>query len=85
MKVAVRVRITTVPREREIDGVALDRFVLGAVRDVSPTVAAWLIAEGYAEPEMRRPLTNDFDFADTVKPVRAARNDRHPRRRSTDR
>jgi hypothetical protein len=31
----------------------LDNFVPGTVRDVSPTVASWLIAQGYAVLEMR--------------------------------
>lgn len=41
------------PAEREIDGISLAMFTAGSVREVSPTTAAWLIAEGYAEPEMR--------------------------------
>jgi len=36
-----------------MDGVKLDRLAPGSVRDVSPSIAAWLIAEGYATPEMR--------------------------------
>jgi len=50
----VKVRIRKTPAEREIDGVNLDRFAPGAVRDVSSSLASWLIVEGYAEPEMRR-------------------------------
>ena len=35
----------------------------GSVREVSPSIGAWLIAQGYAEPEMRsdfRPHQEDF-------------------------
>jgi len=63
----VKVRIKKKPVEREVDGVNLDRLAPGVVRDVSPSLASWLVAEGYAEPEMRnrerdggfgRPFTN---------------------------
>jgi hypothetical protein len=36
-----------------MDGVNLDGLAPGMVRDVSMSIASWLIAEGYAEPEMR--------------------------------
>src|SRR2546427_31361 len=52
--VAMKVRIRKTPVEREIDGVKLDRLAPGAVRDMSSSLATWLIVEGYAEPEMRR-------------------------------
>ena len=51
--IAVRVRIVRSPRERELDGLRLDSMIPGLVRDVSPSVATWLIAEGYAVLEMR--------------------------------
>lgn len=41
------------PQERELDGVSLDNFLPGMTRDVSPILGAWLVAQGYAEPEMR--------------------------------
>jgi virulence-associated protein VagC len=50
----VKVRITRTPREHELDGVRLDIFAAGMVREVSPSIGSWLIAQGYAEPEMRR-------------------------------
>jgi hypothetical protein len=50
----MKVRISRTPVEREIDGVRLDRLHPGAVRDVSSSLASWLIVEGYAQPEMRR-------------------------------
>lgn len=65
----MRVRIKRTPKEREIDGVSLEGFYAGAVREVSPLVASWLIAEEYAEPEMREPDHID-DFGEFVKPIR---------------
>ena len=50
----LKVRIIRKPVEREVDGVNLDRLAPGVVRDVSTSIASWLIAEGYAEPEMRK-------------------------------
>lgn len=50
----MRVRIYKTPTERELDGVRLDAFLPGTVRDVSPSIATWLITQGYAELEMRR-------------------------------
>jgi len=50
----VKVRIKETPREHELDGVRLDIFHRGEVREVSPSIGSWLIAEGYAEPEMRQ-------------------------------
>jgi len=70
----VKVRITRKPVEREVDGVNLDRLAPGAVRDVSTSLASWLIAEGYAQPEMRqrdryvdveRRFSHVFDKPDT--------------------
>jgi hypothetical protein len=82
----VRVRITVRPREPELDGVSLDRFVVGTVREVSPTIGAWLITQGYAEPEMRSDAAEQLDFSSPVKPGRDRADDRKcPRRRSTDR
>jgi len=50
----VKVRIKETPRVREIDGIRLDDMRPGTIREVSPTVGAWLVAEGYGEPEMRQ-------------------------------
>jgi hypothetical protein len=55
----VKVRIRKKPREREVDGVNLDRLAPGAVRNVPPSIGTWLIAEGYAEPEMRSEARNE--------------------------
>ena len=46
-------RITTTPTEPEVDGVRLDIFKGGEVREVSAIIGWWLILQGYAEPEMR--------------------------------
>jgi hypothetical protein len=82
----VKVRIKMTPLESEIDGVRLDRFKPGTVRDVSPILGAWLIAERYAEPEMRRSVESGEEYFSGVKdnPTCATANDR-PRRRRSDR
>ena len=81
----VRVRITRKPLEREVDGVSLDRMLPGSIREVSSTMAAWLIAEGYAEPEMRRDARDESqEFSGMPPPITFAR-DAPRRRRSTDR
>ena len=78
----MKVRINKTPREDEVDGVRLDRFEPGTVREVSASVGSWLIAERYAEPEMRR--SNMDEELSTVKDLRDSAND-CPRRRRTDR
>jgi hypothetical protein len=50
----VKVRMMVTPRERELDGVRLDGLQAGLVYEVSPSIGAWLVAQGYAAPEMRR-------------------------------
>jgi hypothetical protein len=85
INVPVRVRITQPPKEKELDGLSLDRFYPGTVRDVSAPLAAWLIAQGYAEPEMRRGEPDDLGVrGESIKSARVTSDDR-PRRRSTDR
>ena len=78
----MKVRINKTPREDEVDGVRLDRFEPGTVREVSASVGSWLIAERYAEPEMRRSNTDEEFFS--VKDLRDSASD-CPRRRRTDR
>jgi CheY-like chemotaxis protein len=46
----VRLRITQKPTVRELDGVRLDRYVVGLVYDLSTSIANVLLAEGWAEP-----------------------------------
>lgn len=46
--IIVRVRITRLCRD-EIDGVALDRFEVGLVYTVSPSLGSYLIATGCAD------------------------------------
>jgi hypothetical protein len=71
------------PREMEIDGVRLDGFRPGTVRDVSPLLGAWLIAEQYAEPEMRKGVGESAaDFTDVKDSVTQANDG--PKRRSND-
>lgn len=70
----MRVRILRSPRERELDGLPLDSMVPGLVRDVSSSVATWLIAEGYAVLEMRD--SSDFRQQSNVKNETEGANDR---------
>ena len=58
----VKVRIKTTPLEREMDGVSLDRLAPGTVREVSASIGSWLIAQGYALPEMR--CLQDSEYRD---------------------
>jgi hypothetical protein len=77
----VKVRIKKTPREDEVDGVRLDRLEPGTVREVSASVGSWLIAERYADPEMRR--STDTEEFSTVRDLRDVASD-CPRRRRTD-
>jgi hypothetical protein len=82
----VKVRIRRTPRESEVDGVRLDRFRPGTVRDVSPILGAWLVAERYAEPEMRKSVVDDMeDFSGVKDIVTPAEVDDRLRRRRNDR
>jgi hypothetical protein len=42
-----------------MDGIRLDHLDPGTVREVSPTIGAWLMAEGYGVLEMRNPAHKD--------------------------
>lgn len=81
----MKVRITRTPREVEMDGVRLDRLTPGVVREVPRDLAAWLVAERYADVEMRQDArTHDDDFCQ-VKDAELPTNDpAAPRRRSED-
>ena len=80
----VKVRIKETPREDELDGVRLDGMRPGTVREVSASIGAWLVAERYAVPEMRREADNEEERLFGGKETRASATD-GPRRRSTDR
>jgi hypothetical protein len=59
----VKVRIRKTPDVVEVDGVRVDDMTPGSVREVSSSIGSWLIAERFAEPEMRRDLrTHEDDF-----------------------
>jgi hypothetical protein len=76
----VKVRISKTPDEEELDGVRLDDMRPGAVREVSPSIGAWLVAERYAVPEMRsgvRAHEDDFLIGRQPAPKRLT----SPRRR----
>jgi hypothetical protein len=80
----VKVRIRETPRLDELDGIRLDSLKPGTVREVSSSIAAWLIAERYAVPEMRHDADNDDERLFGGHEPRGTAND-GPRRRSTDR
>jgi hypothetical protein len=78
----VKVRIKKTPAVREIDGVSLRGLLPGTVRDLSPVLGSWLIAEEYADVEMRE-LTSSGDVReDTFTPGRypSVANDRRRKR-----
>jgi hypothetical protein len=81
----VKVRITETPRQPEIDGVRLDGLRPGMIRHVSSSIGAWLVAEEYAEPEMRSdPGSRDEEPGFSgVKQICTNAND-GPRRRRDD-
>ncbi len=60
----MKVRITATPPVRELDGIQLDKLAPGTVRDVSPSIGSWLMAEGYAQLEMRQEASQD-EFTQT--------------------
>ena len=88
--VPLRVRIRKTPSEQEMDGVQLDRFTVGRVCDVSPSLGSWLLAQGYGDLEMRNstPTTDEADFGmprergrSSVEIVRSYAADRRRRSR----
>ena len=80
----MKVRIRKTPDIEELDGVRLDDMKPGMVREVSPSIGSWLIAERYAEPEMRHDLRMyEDDFL--VHRDTASDRSKSPRRRSNER
>jgi hypothetical protein len=57
----------------------------GVVREVSPSIGAWLIVERYAEPEMRRDAQlHEEDFLGLTERDSSANLSEPPRRRRND-
>lgn len=82
----MKVRIRKTPDVIEVDGVHVGDMQPGSVREVSSSIGSWLIAEGFADPEMRREFrTHEEDFL----VGRATASDRGikraPRRRRNER
>jgi hypothetical protein len=76
----MKVRIKTVPRERQIDGIQLDNLIPGSVREVSASLATWLVAQGYAELEMRTASSESRDaFRDDFSDLYGLEPDRRRR------
>ena len=83
--VNVKVRIRKTPEEEELDGVRLDSMRPGLVREVSPSIGAWLIVERYAVPEMRSDAhLHEEDFLGNTEPDSPANLSDRPRRRRND-
>jgi hypothetical protein len=49
----MQIRVVRQPSPHELEPFDLSRLEVGRVYDIGPTMAALLIACGYAEPEMR--------------------------------
>jgi hypothetical protein len=75
----VKVRIKTTPKEAELDGIRLDTLNRGDVREVSAILGSWLIAQGYAVPEMRHASREQQEYSGVIDLDLA-----HDRRRSSD-
>jgi hypothetical protein len=81
----VKVRINKQPTIEELDGVRLDNMKAGTVLEVSPSIGSWLIAERFANTEMRhdvRAHQDDFLIGPDTGDDRVSRT---PRRRREDR
>jgi len=60
-----------------VDGVQLEHLFPGTVRDVSTSLGTWLVAQGYAELEMRHSLGDSSDpFQDHLGELYGMANDR---------
>lgn len=65
-----------------MDGVQLEHFVPGTVRDVSVSLGTWLVAQGYAELEMRQSQPDSSDaFQDHLAELYGIAKDRRKRPR----
>ncbi len=70
----------------DVDGVPLKGLVRGAVRELSSSLATWLITEQYAEPEMRHDVRAESaeDFSGAIKETPRETFRGGPRRRADD-
>jgi hypothetical protein len=80
----VKVRIKKTPDEEELDGVRLDDMQPGTVREVSPSIGAWLVVERYAVPEMRADVSPHVDDFMSGREPAPSRLTFAPRRRRSD-
>jgi hypothetical protein len=79
----MRIRILHIPRSACIDGIRLDQFVAGHYYDVSSTLGALLLCEGWAEPveNISAPMINpprEFDANRTESTRGNLTRDTHP-------
>ena len=82
----MKVRIKETPHVHEVDGVPLTGLVPGAVRELSSSLATWLIAEQYAEPEMRHDIRGEAaeDYSGVIRETPRETFRSGPRRRADD-
>jgi hypothetical protein len=83
--VKVKVRISKTPTVDELDGIRLDDMKAGTIREVSPSIGSWLIAQQYAVPEMRHDSSAHQDDFLRMRDTADHRVRRSPRRRRHDR
>jgi hypothetical protein len=71
---------------KEVDGVQLSGLTPGSIREISATLATWLITERYAEPEMRRDAGAESpeDFSGVLSKTPRQISTKGPRRRADD-
>ena len=81
----MKVRIRQTPLEKEVDGVPLDALRPGLVREVSASVGTWLVAQGYALPEMRASDRADDHYSVFNRPRQFRRDVTSQHRRKDDR
>jgi hypothetical protein len=67
----IRLRIVQHPPIADVDGIRLDCFEVGAEYQVGNTIAALLLAEGWAEPvPLDAPAAEPFSNDERVDPTR---------------
>ncbi len=64
-----------------MDGIQLDKLTPGSVREVSSSIGSWLMAEGYAQLEMRQEELSDESRQTRLKERSHAASDRRHNRR----
>jgi hypothetical protein len=77
----MRVRIVRQP-SGSVDGISVSAYRAGRVYDVDTSVGSYLIAEGFAQPEMRRASCAASSSRERRRAVRAIVDESRENRRS---